>query len=176
MTPSSNVNSQVNERGREERNVTPYSNILIHHHNHLTSPPLCISDSLLSGKEAEKDIEEHFAKCINALAERKAVLLGEAALKVTNQSMIHSSYTLLSGSLYPFNHSLSSISSHLHIVKVIEDTRVKLEVSIKACRKTLKAGSVTYAVSPSTAEIIWKVISSSLILAFLSRSPLLCSP
>jgi hypothetical protein len=41
-----------------------------------------------SGKEAEKEIEEHFARCMNALAARKEVLLREVAQKVTNQRMI----------------------------------------------------------------------------------------
>ena len=53
-----------------------------------------------SGREAEKEIEEHFAKCINALAERKAVLLKEASHKVTNQSMV--TLFLLSSSLSTF--------------------------------------------------------------------------
>ena len=39
-----------------------------------------------SGKDAEKDIEEHFAWCMNALAERKAVLLRETAQTVENKS------------------------------------------------------------------------------------------
>ena len=41
-----------------------------------------------SAKEAEREIEEHFAKCFNALASRKAALLREIAEKVNNQSMI----------------------------------------------------------------------------------------
>lgn len=40
-----------------------------------------------SGKEAAKEIEEQFAKCINALAARKAVLLKEVEARITKQSM-----------------------------------------------------------------------------------------
>ena len=50
--------------------------------------------TIQSGKEAEKNIEEHFGKCINALAERKAVLLKEASQQVTNQSIVQTSFIL----------------------------------------------------------------------------------
>ena len=88
---SSNVSNQVNKRAK--RGIEPYTNIMLHHTYHFPSH-LCPSH-YYTGKEAEKDIEEHFAKCINALAERKAVLLKEAAHKVTNHSMIHSSFLML---------------------------------------------------------------------------------
>ena len=41
-------------------------------------------------EEMQRDIEEHFAKCINALAQRKAMLLKEVSEKVAINSMIHS--------------------------------------------------------------------------------------
>ena len=69
----------------------------------ISLPPLCVSDSLSSGKEAEKDIEEHFAKCMNALAARKAVLLGEAAHKITSQSMIHIIFLIVTLSFLSFS-------------------------------------------------------------------------
>jgi hypothetical protein len=47
-----------------------------------------------SVKDTEKEIEEHFARCINALAARKACLLREIAQKVANHSM-HSLYIFL---------------------------------------------------------------------------------
>jgi hypothetical protein len=52
-----------------------------------------IKDLEQSGKGAEKEIEEHFARCMNALAARKLVLLREVSNNVTNQRMIppHSS-------------------------------------------------------------------------------------
>ena len=84
---SSNVSNQVNSRrgrgreGRVKRRGNDTHTLSFTQTSHFLP-------SLLSGKEAERDIEEHFAKCMNALAERKSVLLGEAALKVTNQSMI----------------------------------------------------------------------------------------
>ena len=105
MTQSSNASSQVNERGREEKDRASHTDILI---LHCTSLPLHISDSLSSGKEAEKDIEEHFAKCMNALAERKAVLLREAANKVTSQSMLHIIFLIL-----PFLFSLFHKFTHI---------------------------------------------------------------
>jgi hypothetical protein len=46
-----------------------------------------IKDFEQSGKEAEKEIEDHFARCMNSLAARKAVLLKEVAHKLTNQSI-----------------------------------------------------------------------------------------
>lgn len=51
-----------------------------------------------SGKDAVKDIEDQFAKYLNALAARKAVLLREVEQKVTNQStslLFHSSFPRL---------------------------------------------------------------------------------
>ena len=60
--------------------------------------PLCDKANKVcerSGKDAEKDIEEHFAKCMNALAERKAALLREVARKVANQSIMHYDLFLL---------------------------------------------------------------------------------
>jgi hypothetical protein len=40
------------------------------------------------GEEAEKEIQEHFGKCLVALAERKAALMKEVAQKVSYQSML----------------------------------------------------------------------------------------
>lgn len=40
-----------------------------------------------SGSDAKKEIEEHFARCINALAERKEALLREVDQRVANKSM-----------------------------------------------------------------------------------------
>jgi hypothetical protein len=39
-----------------------------------------------SAVEATREIEEHFARCINALAARKDALLSEVAEKVNNHS------------------------------------------------------------------------------------------
>jgi hypothetical protein len=39
------------------------------------------------GTDAEADIEEHFARCVNALAARKLVLLKDLGEKVNTQSM-----------------------------------------------------------------------------------------
>jgi hypothetical protein len=39
-----------------------------------------------SAAEVTKEIEEHFAKCMNALAARKEALLKEVELKVSNHS------------------------------------------------------------------------------------------
>lgn len=39
------------------------------------------------GKEAEKEIEEHFEKCMSALASRKALLKSECMVQVHNYSM-----------------------------------------------------------------------------------------
>jgi hypothetical protein len=38
-------------------------------------------------KQAQKDIEEHFVRCMKALNNRKAYLLEDLALKVKNKSM-----------------------------------------------------------------------------------------
>jgi uncharacterized protein YlxW (UPF0749 family) len=46
-----------------------------------------IKDYEQAGQTAEKEIEEHFAKCVNALAARMTVLLRGIAQKITNQSM-----------------------------------------------------------------------------------------
>jgi hypothetical protein len=54
-----------------------------------------IKDFEQSGKDAEKEIEEHFAKCMNSLAERKAVLLKDVAQKIVTQSIHSSSFPLL---------------------------------------------------------------------------------
>ena len=40
-----------------------------------------------TGEEAEREIQEHFAKCLRALAERKAGLMKEVAYKVNSESM-----------------------------------------------------------------------------------------
>ena len=48
------------------------------------------------------EIEEHIAKCMTALDERKAALMKEVAQKVTNQSMIHTSLTHLPSSLFSY--------------------------------------------------------------------------
>ena len=40
-----------------------------------------------STKEVEREIEEHFSKCFNALAARKEALLQEVAQKGNDQSM-----------------------------------------------------------------------------------------
>jgi hypothetical protein len=41
-----------------------------------------------SAKEATQQIEEHFARCMNALAARKEVLLREVAQNVVDQSKL----------------------------------------------------------------------------------------
>jgi hypothetical protein len=41
-----------------------------------------------SAVEVTKEIEEHFAKCMNALAARKDTLLREVAQEVSNQSKL----------------------------------------------------------------------------------------
>ena len=69
------VNNQVFLEEAVERSERRTQSILIH----------CI----LLGTEVEEQIEEHITKCINALAERRVVLLHEASQRVTNQSMIH---------------------------------------------------------------------------------------
>ena len=62
----------------------------------------------------------------------------------------------------------------VHTERNVEDTRVKLSTSIEACKLTLKGSSVTYAISPSSAELIWKVLSSPLL--SLSYFTTFCSP
>jgi hypothetical protein len=47
-----------------------------------------------SAGEATIEIEEHFAKCVNALAARKEVLLKQIAQRVADQSRIFSCFTL----------------------------------------------------------------------------------
>jgi hypothetical protein len=65
-----------------------------------------IKDFEQSGKDAEKEIEEHFARCMNSLAARKVVLLEEVAQKIANQRMISSTpfhSFLLRSSFTPFH-------------------------------------------------------------------------
>ena len=106
----------------------------------------------------KRDIEEHFAKCINSLAQRKAMLL-----KVSEKVVIHCMILSISFHLL----LLSSLPSPLFIYQyvntetTIEDTRAKLVASIEGCKLTLKGGSATYIVSPSSTEDIWKVYSFS---------------
>jgi hypothetical protein len=47
-----------------------------------------------SAGEATREIEEHFAKCVNALAARKEVLLKQIAQRVADQSKAVSFFTL----------------------------------------------------------------------------------
>jgi septal ring factor EnvC (AmiA/AmiB activator) len=51
-----------------------------------------IKDVEQSGKDVEKEIEEHFARCMNSLAARKEVLLREVSQNITNQRMIPSCF------------------------------------------------------------------------------------
>ena len=159
MTQSSNASNQVHHTNTESVGDKVY--LFTHMH---------------SGREAEKDIEEHFAKCINALAERKAVLLKEATQKATNISNIHTIsfiHSPLCSIFYPFCFYLQScflVLIVLYTEKTIEDSRVKLLASIKASKHTLEACSTIYSVSPSTAEVILKVYRSPLTLTF---SPIL---
>ena len=60
-----------------------------HKHRGRVEDKVYLFTHIHSGREAEKDIEEHFARCINALAERKAVLLKEVTQKATALSNIH---------------------------------------------------------------------------------------
>jgi hypothetical protein len=59
-----------------------------------------IKDFEQSGKDAEKEIEEHFAMCMNSLAARKAVLLKEVSQKIIIQSIPSFSFC---------NHLLNSV-------------------------------------------------------------------
>lgn len=98
-----------------------------------------------SSKEVEKEIEEHFAKCMNALAERKASLLRGVAQKVKAQSM-------LSLSLFTSTYVLILCAE-----QIIEDSKAKLESSIDACKQAVKFASVVYAVDKNSAWGVLKV-------------------
>jgi hypothetical protein len=41
--------------------------------------------------------------------------------------------------------------------KIIEDSRTKLAASVELCKQTLKSGSISYAISPSVVDAMWKV-------------------
>jgi hypothetical protein len=118
-----------------------------------------IKDFEQSGKDAEQDIEEHFAMCMNSLAARKAVLLKEVSHKITNQSILYILFFSLC------NHPLYS---QFTTEKIIEDSQAKLEASIELCKQTLKTGSMSYAISPSIIDAMWKVVHLLFFLAVLS--------
>ena len=87
------------------------------------------------------------------------MLLKEVSEKVVIHSMILSiSFHLLLLSSLP---SPLLIYQYVNTGTTIEDTRAKLVASIEGCKLTLKGGSATYIVSPSSAEDIWKVYSFS---------------
>ena len=86
----------------------------------------------------------------------------EASHKVINQSMIQT--TGLSFIFYLFSplffFDLLALS-HLYSEKTIEDTRVGLANSIEVCKQTTKLSLMTHAASPSSAELMWKVLPHS---------------
>jgi hypothetical protein len=144
-----------------------------------------IKDFEQSGKDAEKEIEEHFARCMNSLAARKAVLLGEVAQKLANQRMISStpfhSFHFLLLSIHPIPiFGLMTIFFICVTERIIEDSRGKLEAAIEMCRHTLKSGAMTYAISPNVADVMWKVellyFSLSLLLFNEESIVSFCSP
>ena len=55
----------------------------------------CANNNENSATQAEKEIEEHFAKCMNALAARKADLLREVKQKVNHQSMCKQTQSII---------------------------------------------------------------------------------
>jgi hypothetical protein len=102
-----------------------------------------------SGNVAEKEIEEHFARCMNSLAARKEVLMREVAQNVTNQRI-----TPFLSSPLQFIIFLRDI---VNAERIIQNSRGKLEVAIEVCKNSLKGGAMTYAISPSVADVMWKV-------------------
>jgi hypothetical protein len=121
-----------------------------------------INELAQSEKDAEKEIEGHFARCMSALADRKATLLQDLALKIANQSMFYS----LS--------SLSSISWFILGI-VIENSRAKVATSLEVCKQTLQLGVKSYEISPSAADAVWKVLFLLFLsynLAFIKFSPI----
>ena len=103
------------------------------------------------------------------------MLLHEASQRVANQSIIHTCLSISLLCLYIVFSFLPPLQI-LNILteKVVEETRVKVLTSIEAVKLTLKATSATYDVSPSTAEIIWKVITPSCLLCT-TTLPLTCT-
>ena len=166
---SSNVSNQVNERAK--RGIEPYTNIMIHHTYHFPSHlyPLTLFHRQRGREGYRRTLcQVHQCPCGE---EGSAVGRGSTQGHQSQYDPLLFSHAVIYGLLcfYPFFH-LSVIHSYLHTEKEIEDTRVKLEASIKACQMTFMASSAIYAVSPGSAEIIWKVLSSPLL-----SSPLLSS-
>jgi hypothetical protein len=88
--------------------------------------------------------QDHFAKCMNALAARKASLLQEVAQLVGNKSTYH----------------IIEYYSYIHIQnqeKNMKDSQVKLSTSLDVCQQTLKSGALIYPLDENTADAIWKV-------------------
>eukprot|EP00026_Physarum_polycephalum_P008352 Phypoly_transcript_08434.p2 GENE.Phypoly_transcript_08434~~Phypoly_transcript_08434.p2 ORF type:complete len:178 (+),score=22.93 Phypoly_transcript_08434:29-535(+) len=83
-----------------------------------------------STREAENEIEEHFAMLANALALRKAELLGQVQQKASAQKQL------------------------------VVETHKQLETSIKSCVHILEAASLMYTVNVASAESVWKSIAT----------------
>ena len=157
MTQSNNVSSQVNKRETEKANWTPHTIIPIHHEHHS-----CISLILFYQAKRQRRTLKSILPSASMPLQRGRQCCWERQHSRLPIKVWSTSFSLFF--LYFIFLLCISWHSHLHIENRTEDLRVRLEASIKACKKTLKAGSATYAFSPSSAEIIWKVLSSSLLL------------
>ena len=62
------------------------------------------------GEEAEREIEGHFARCMNDLAARKEALLGDLNKHISHQSM---------PSIYPFSCLLCLSSIFISLLKLL---------------------------------------------------------
>ena len=84
--------------------------------NHLEQLLVLVEESAKEieerGQEVEKEIEEHFDRCFNALAARKETLLRELGQKVTNQSMPQHSPHNIMPSLFSFTSLHSPYNNH----------------------------------------------------------------
>eukprot|EP00026_Physarum_polycephalum_P007675 Phypoly_transcript_07740.p1 GENE.Phypoly_transcript_07740~~Phypoly_transcript_07740.p1 ORF type:complete len:465 (+),score=73.41 Phypoly_transcript_07740:120-1514(+) len=76
-------------------------------------------------KQAQKDIEDHFARCMRALNNRKAYLLEDLALKVRSKK------------------------------KSLEHLQTQLNQSLEGCKKILKEGSAFYSNDKEKAATVW---------------------